>query len=217
MTSSKASFYLSVLRDTGFVARHVPISQRNTPDSRRGQYAITDPYLRFFYRFMSAYQSRLALGQYEELLEQLQAELPAFVSANTWQELCREWVLRAGGRDKLPVAMEEVGSEWAKNYTMDVVGVNQAKRAVVVGDCFWGPQPAGVLEIEELAKKTPPLVQEGDWTVYYAIFAAAGWTDEARERAESIITGRGRRKWQPTGVRLLDLAEVDKDLALWSV
>lgn len=47
LNSSKASFYLSVLRDTGFVVRDVPISQRNT-DSRRGRYIITDPYLRFF-------------------------------------------------------------------------------------------------------------------------------------------------------------------------
>jgi len=78
LTSSKASFYLSVLRDTGFVSRRVPVSQLGI-DSRRGRYFVTDPYLRFFYRFMSAYQSKLALGQNQQLLEMIEEELPEFM------------------------------------------------------------------------------------------------------------------------------------------
>ena len=56
-------------------------------DSRRGRYFVTDPYLRFFYRFMSAYQSKLALGQTQQLLDIIQDELPSFIDRNTWQEL----------------------------------------------------------------------------------------------------------------------------------
>jgi len=63
LASGKASFYLSVLRDTGFVTREVPVSHRNREDSRSGRYLVTDPYLRFFYRFISANQSRLIPGR----------------------------------------------------------------------------------------------------------------------------------------------------------
>lgn len=218
LNSSKASFYLSVLRDTGFVVREVPITQRGT-DSRRGRYFVTDPYLRFFYCFMSAYQSKLALGQMQQMLELIQDGLPDFIDKNTWQELCREWLLLASAQGKIPVPVEEVGSEWAKNYGIDVVGISDVDCSLVLGDTYWDEGPKGIEAIQELVKKTPAIVpKKGDrWSVYYVLFSAGGWTPEARERAERMVTASARRKrWRPVGIRLLDLEEVDADLVHWS-
>ena len=116
LDGSKASFYLSVLRDTGFVRRDVPISQRGQ-DSRRGRYVVTDPYLRFFYRFISAHQSKLALGQTRPVMQQLEESLAEFLERNTWLELCRDWTLLAGAHEALPVSVDDVGAEWAASYT----------------------------------------------------------------------------------------------------
>ena len=220
MASSKASFYLSVLRDTGFVTRAVPITQLGT-DSRRGRYFVTDPYLRFFYRFMSAYQSKLALGQMDEMLGLIQGALPVFIADNTWRELCMEWVLRASGNGEIPVPVEEVGSEWAKNYVVDVVGISTSATSLVLGDCYWTDMPLGITAIEELVQKTATIVPKNDqvWSIYYVLFSASGWTKEAREGAEqAIIEGQpGRRKrWQPMGIRLVDLNGLDADLIQWS-
>lgn len=220
MANSKVSFYLSVLRDTGFVTRDVPITQRGT-DSRRGRYFVTDPYLRFFYRFMSAYQSKLALGQMDEMLGLIQETLPAFIADNTWQEMCREWVLRASGNGEIPVPVEEVGSEWAKNYAIDVAGISESTTSLVLGDCFWTEEPLGIAAVEELVQKTATIVPKSEqmWSVYYVVFSARGWTKEAQRQAEkAIVEGQpGRRKrWQPVGVRLIDLEELDADLIRWS-
>jgi AAA+ ATPase superfamily predicted ATPase len=220
MANSKVSFYLSVLRDTGFVTRDVPITQRGI-DSRRGRYFVTDPYLRFFYRFMSAYQSKLALGQMDEMLGLIQETLPTFIADNTWQEMCREWVLRASGNGEIPVPVEEVGSEWAKNYAIDVAGISESATSLVLGDCFWTEEPLGVAAVEELVQKTATIVPKTDqvWSVYYVVFSAKGWTQEARQRAEEAIAegqpGR-RKRWQPVGIRLIDLEELDADLIRWS-
>ena len=89
LASNQLSFYLSKLRDAGFVKREVPISQINYKDSRSGRYFVTDPYLRFYYRFLAAYQSRLALGQQQQVTEAIGEALPDFIEANTWPELCR--------------------------------------------------------------------------------------------------------------------------------
>ncbi len=220
MSSGKASFYLSVLRDTGFVMRDVPITQRGT-DSRRGRYFVTDPYLRFFYRFMSAYQSKLALGQMDEMLELIQSALLGFIEKNTWQELCREWVLRASGRGGFPVAVEEVGSEWAKNYMVDVVGISKSTSSLVLGDCYWEDSPMDVAAIEELMQKTAAIVPKNNtiWSVYYIVFSASGWTAEAKKQAEQLLLESQvsrRKRWQTVGLRLVDLEELDADLMSWS-
>jgi uncharacterized protein len=219
LTSSKASFYLSVLRDTGFVARHVPVTQLGT-DSRRGRYFVTDPYLRFFYRFMSAYQSKLALGQTQQLLEIIQDELPAFINRNTWQELCREWLLLASAQGEIPVPVDDVGSEWAKNYTVDVAGISDQHRSLVLGDSYWQPDPLDLAAVEELVKNTSNIVpsRSDGWSVYFVLFSSGGWTEKARAEAGQLVaTISQRKRWRAAGIRLMDLEEVDENLVRWSI
>ena len=222
LDGSKASFYLSVLRDTGFVRRDVPISQRNQ-DSRRGRYVVTDPYLRFFYRFISAHQSKLALGQVGPVMQQIEETLSDFLERNTWLELCRTWTLLAGDRGALPVSVDEVGAEWASSYMIDVVGINETEQCLVLGDCYWREEPVGLEELEVLIKKTPHVIPKGDgeWRVHYALFSASGWSDEAHARADWLMktsaTTRGRQRWRPDGIHLVDLPTVDRDLTEWAV
>ncbi|WP_374686616.1 ATP-binding protein [Promineifilum sp.] len=222
LDSSKASFYLSVLRDTGFVRRDVPISQRGR-DSRRGRYVVTDPYLRFFYHFISAHQSKLALGQSGPVMQQLEESLPAFLERNTWLEMCRDWTLLAAGHGALPAAVDEVGAEWASSYEVDVVGIGEETQSLVLGDCYWRAEPLGLEAVEALVKKTAHLIpKQGDeWRVHYVLFSAAGWTEAAAARAEWLATtsatARGRQRWRPEGVRLVDLATVDRDLTEWAI
>jgi hypothetical protein len=81
--------------------------------------------------------------------------------------------------------------------------------------------PLDVTVIEELVQKTATIVPKNDrvWAVHYVVFSAGGWTEEAQMRAEQMITegqpGR-RKRWQPTGIRLVDLQELDADLIRWS-
>jgi hypothetical protein len=83
------SRYLAVLQDTGFVARFVPLTEMKI-NSRRGRYYIVDPFLRFYYHFVAAFQAKLALGEQEEIVQAVEDGLPQFIEENTWPELCRE-------------------------------------------------------------------------------------------------------------------------------
>lgn len=220
LSGGPASKYLSILRETGFVERRVPVTERSA-DSRRGRYFVTDPYLRFFYRFLAAYQSKLAMGQQEQMLETIERELPGFIQKNTWQELCREWLLRASATGELPVPVEDVGSEWKRSFTIDVVGISEQDRSLVLGCCLWNDEPADLEPLQELVRRTTSLIPSGeeDWSVYYVGFASGGWQDTAVAGAESIVyeekAARARRKWQAAGVRLVDLLQLDADLARW--
>ncbi len=219
--SSKVSFYLSVLRDTGFVVREVPVTQLGT-DSRRGRYRVTDPYLRFFYRYISANQSKLALGQFCPALTLIEESLPAFIEANTWRELCREWTLRASANGQIPVPLEEMGGEWSQSFEIGVAGISMAERSLVIGNCYWQDTPMGSDVISELAQNVNAILPKEDevWRVYVTMFSLSGWTENAQEQARNIVVAtanRGRRRWRSVGIRLLDLATVDADLAQWSV
>ncbi|MFW5943518.1 MAG: ATP-binding protein [Chloroflexota bacterium] len=222
LSMGHTSQYLSLLRDTSFVVRQTPVSD-NSPNSRRGRYYVTDPYLRFYYRFLAAYHSKLALGQHDQTLDLIGAGMPEYIRQYTWPELCREWLLRASDRGELPVTVDDAGAEWRRNFTLDVAGINQSERQLVLGACHWDEGPAGLELIEELAERSRSVVpkDEDGWTIYYLGFARDGWTEDAQERAADMLNAarpgsRASNRWRVAGVRLLSLEDVDEDLAQWT-
>lgn len=210
------SKYLSVLRETGFVLREVPITEDENL-SRRGRYYVTDPYLRFFYHFLSAYQAKLALGEQQELLNDIERNLPDFIETYTWKELCREWVLRASAHGELPVSVQDVGGAWARGHDLAVVGIDEEARHLVLGSCLWTGAPAGRHQVESLVAETEVLAPPGEnWRVFYLGFAAPGWSEEARQQAAAMAQAAAKgRSWRYAGLRLIDLAQIDADLGRW--
>lgn len=208
--------YLSLLVETGFVARRVPVTQ--PPASRLGRHFITDPFLRFYYRFLSRRQTQLALGVDEQSLAEIKRHLLDFIGTYTWEELCQEWLLRATGKARLPFLPDQVGSAWTRKAQVDVVGINSMEKTLILGECKWSPKTMDRDVVETLVRKTNEFVPtEGRWRVYYLGFARGGWNGEAISFANEL--GRARVEgdnWKAAGASLMDLSQVDQDLNEWS-
>lgn len=204
------SKYLSVLREADFVGRRVPVTADES--TRLGRYHILDPYLRFYYRFLSTRQTQLALGIQEQALEEIKDHLLDFIGTHTWEEICREWTLRAGARGVLPLP-DQVGSHWSKAAQVDVVGINSMEKVLILGECKWSPKEMGAEVMEALMAKTTDVVpRQGRWAVHYVGFARGGWAKDTRAR----LPGPSGANWETAGVLLKDLSDVDGDLAAWS-
>lgn len=220
LSSTTVGSYLSILRDTDFVNRIVPVTQREQK-SRLGKYVITDPYLRFYFRFLAAYQSKLAMGQQQVVLQSIEDNLPSFIEANTWREICQEWLLRASDHGELPVSIMAVGGEWKRKLEVDVAGIDEDNNCIVLGCALWQTEPADLKPVQELVQLTKSILpRKAAWRIYYLGFSASGWTKAALVKAKRTVQGernnRSREQWEIVGIRLLDLAEVDKDLTQWS-
>ena len=208
--------YLNVLTDTGFIARRVPVTQ--PPASRSGRHFITDPFLRFYYRFLARRQSQLALGVDEQALEEIKRHLLDFIGTYTWEELCQEWLLRATGKDRLPFLPDQVGGAWTRKAQVDVVGINSMEKTLILGECKWSPRTMDRSVLEDLIQKTAEFVpSEGRWRVYYLGFARGGWLSEAQGFAKTFSNAKFQgENWRAVGISLLDLPQVDQDLKDWS-
>lgn len=215
LAQSHISQYLSTLQEAGFVERRVPVTQAER--SRLGRYHIVDPYLRFYYRFLANRQTQLALGIQEQALEEIKRHLRDFIGTHTWEELCREWLLRASANSTLALLIDQVGSVWTRSAQVDVVGINSMTKVLVLGECKWGIEPMGRSVLTDLIAKTAEVVpSQGEWQVYYLGFARAGWSDSAQSLARELTTTQsGGKNWHIQGMKLLDLPQVDRDLAEW--
>jgi uncharacterized protein len=216
LAQGHVSMYLSTLQEAGFVIRRLPITAG--PSSRLGRYHITDPYLRFYYRFLASRQAQLAMGETELALAEIKRHLLDYIGTHTWEELCREWTLRAGVRGVIPVAADQVGSVWSREAQVDVAGINSMTKILIMGECKWQPRPVEWSVVQALVDKTAHFVPaHGRWQVYYLGFGREGWTTAAHQQAAQVPTVvPGGPNWQATGMRLLDLNQLDIDLHQWT-
>ena len=220
LAQSHISQYLSILQESGFVQRRVPVTQEER--SRLGRYHIVDPYLRFYYRFLANRQTQLELGIQEQALEEIKRHLRDFIGAHTWEELCREWLLRASANNTLPLLVDQVGSVWTRTAQVDVVGINTMEKILVLGECKWGVEPMGRRVLADLVDKTAEIVpsqsphSQVNWQVYYLGFARDGWSEPASAFAQELTATQPIGKnWRVMGMKLLDLPQVDRDLTAW--
>ncbi len=122
LAKQNASTYLGRLADLYFVERRAPVTlpPRRCGPSRQGRWHLRDPYLRFYFRFVSPNQRALELELMDAVWGDVRAQLRAFIGMTAFEELCREWVLIQARSRRLPFAglqgnpfvPEDVGSHW---------------------------------------------------------------------------------------------------------
>jgi len=201
------SSYLARLQELRLVERRLPVTvppaQRRR--ARQGRYHLSDPYFRFYFRFIAPQQDELSYRP-ERVLPVIHEGLRAFVGQTAFEELSRQWVAWQGRSGRLPFEPERVGSHWSRQVQIDVVALNWRQKAILLGECKWGVDTIGLDVIRDLIEKKSPQVlkdlpDSGEgWDVSYAFFARTGFTDAARAEA------RARSAW------LVDLATLDRDL-----
>jgi uncharacterized protein len=210
------SMYVKNLIQTGFVERRIPVTARGA--TRQGRHYISDPYLRFYYRFLSRRQAQLALGVQDQALAEIKKHLIDFIGTHTWEELSREWLLRASGKDVIPFLPDQIGSIWNKAAQIDVAGVNFMEKTLVLGECKWNRHRMGADVLKNLIAKTDKVLpREGHWQVYYLGFSRLGWKQSALDFVRDFSDqGIGGERWQAAGILLRNLSEVDQELADWT-
>lgn len=211
------SQYISNLVSTGYVVKKLPATAG--PSSRAGKHAITDPFLRFYYRFIHARMTQLEMGEIDQTLEELLKHMVDYIGTHTWEEICREWTIRASNRGQIPLYPDQVESDWGKDYQVDVVGINRMKKHLILGECKWVKERGKAAILQELIeiKTSKTVPSDGNWQVYFLGFSREGWNEHAIEYANHVAkTFPSGINWQTTGIRLLTLDEVDADLREWA-
>ncbi len=187
MSPNHVTKYLAVLRELGYVQRIVPATVRHPERSKKGRYVISDPYLRFYYRFLQPHLGEIEYGRIKQVVDYLETHLVDYIGAHTFEELCREWINIKVDLAEFPFLPERVGSFWSRRAQVDVVAVNWRTKDILLGECKWGKQTQGRKVVETLIQKTEEVVpQEGNWTVHYAYFTRTPLTLPAQERAAAV-------------------------------
>lgn len=182
--NASVSRYLATLAELRIVHRKLPAGAM--PSSRGGHWELSDPFLRFWFRFVFGFQAELETGlSPEDLWESAVKPAMSDHVAPVFEDLCRDWTRTTYGR-----TAQRFGSWWgnARNdlrrtgqrstEEIDIVGLSSG-RVTVIGECRWRNKAmdgAILKEIEDY--KLPALRQAGhkiDENLQILLFSRGGY------------------------------------------
>jgi AAA+ ATPase superfamily predicted ATPase len=194
MEGGTVSKYLATLESLRLVRRRLPFAA--SPTARGGHWALEDPFLRFWFRFVFPFQSDLEAGLApEDLYDTEVAPLLADHVAPVFEDACRAHTRATYGK-----VASRIGRWWGNarhdlrrtkaRFTeeIDIVGVAR-NRVTLVGEAKWTTDPLDVTILHDLAEyKRPALEQAGfkfasqPLTILYS---KAGYTNTLGEQADT--------------------------------
>lgn len=140
--SEEARPFLETLEEMGLVERRYPVTK---PSGKRVNYAIVDPFLRFWFRFVAPRESRLhtRADADRHLAETVLPQLDKFVSEDAFERICQGWLLEEVedaaqvGRWWGSIRKREEGKLRSRPYEVDAMAIDEHGKAVALGSCKW--------------------------------------------------------------------------------
>lgn len=191
MEPATVSHYLNVLVKLELLQREVPATERDPDRSRKSRYSVTDPYLRFYHRFLAPQLPFIVRGSYDSVWGTIERHWRSFVGTHTFEELCREWIYVAAETGRLPFLPQRVGAHWSSTEQIDVVAINWDEASALFGECKWKRDSAlNEGEVRKLIQRAEQIQlktrSDNPFKQYYIFFSRSGFTDPAREVAKSV-------------------------------
>lgn len=176
LTSSTISKYLSVLQGLGFIEREVPATEKMPHKSKRGLYRITDPFVRFWFRFVFPQHSMLELGRIDEVLPSIEKDFDLFVS-QTYEEICRREVALGLLDSADGWSWTRVGRWWSRQAEVDLVAMSRDGSAALFGEIKWSRRPVGTNILADLENAATGVPLTEVLNQKYVLFSRSGFTD----------------------------------------
>ncbi len=159
MDKGNISRYLETLKETGIVEHILPYGRL-----RGGIYEISDPFMRFWFRFVYPYRHELELGITDGIINRFKSRKMEFFGHN-FEFLIREFL--SMGYIKSLGAFGDVRRWWHKDVEIDLMGI-RGETAIFV-ECKWKEDVDCEKVMENLRKKAEKVGWDGE--AMYAVFA----------------------------------------------
>ncbi len=135
ISSANIQYYLKTLMELGYLGKSYPVTGKK-PSARSVKYVLTDPLLKFWFRFCFPNLSKIVTSTAAKGFDQLIApQLDAYYGSG-FEVLCREALPSLYEKEGIS-ASYEVGEYWDKAVQIDVVGARD-DQWTDVGECKWG-------------------------------------------------------------------------------
>jgi AAA+ ATPase superfamily predicted ATPase len=172
---------LDKLLSLGYIEREVSFTEIRNP--KKSMYRISDPFVRFYFSFVTPNRSMIETGRIDSVISQIQKQFRTYVSY-MWERTCRQAVasMKFNG-----IAFKPACKWWESSKRpagLDILAESLDGNYMLVGNCIWAEKVYGTKnlfkELEEQAERLPFLKNR---TVIPALFVR-----ETDKRENNVYT-----------------------------
>lgn len=172
--STQVNRYLDILVTLEILEREVPVTE-SVSNSRKGLYRFKSNFFRAWFRFVHPNAAECEWGQSEWLFSsKIFPELDHFLS-RTYEDICRDWLIRQSHAGQLDFRPERVGRWWDRQDEIDILAYNNTH--ALVCECKWTSKPVGPATLEKLRSKWSKLQQFQHLQPRFYLFSKSGFVD----------------------------------------
>lgn len=189
VASGVISNYLRNLISLGIIAKKVPVTEQDNPQTKRTLYYIKDGMFRFWYTFVSKNISLIEMGYTKPVIEQIEQGFSDFLGPS-FEELSQEYLWQhMMDKQIVPEYFRLLGYWWGtdqrirQKVEMDIVGISVDNLAGFFGECKWKNEPISRSVLETLINRSGLFNYPKK---YYYLFSKNGFTDSCKELAKKI-------------------------------
>jgi AAA+ ATPase superfamily predicted ATPase len=154
-------------------------------------WSVSDPFFRFWFRYVYPNRSRLQRGRVQEVCDAILADIDNHMGM-VFEQVCRDWAGRHSADPHLAGA-EDIGAYWTRTHDVEVDLVARKRKSIVaVGSCKWSTR-ADTHDLDRLIELRGRIRGAGSAALY--IFA--------RDFHESLV-----ERAEHAGVRLVSAEEL---------
>lgn len=179
LDKSMVSKYMDVMMSLELISPEMPFG--TSEKFKRRLYRVTDPYLKFWLRYVQPNRSEIEILRSYDVLERVKKDFGTF-SGEQFEQLMRELVVDGIIGRPFNSASRWWGRNKAKSpgkdmEEIDVVAYSEDRDELLFGECKWSSRRTNVDVLSDLKEKSKAVIkQHPNSRIVYAIFSKSGFS-----------------------------------------
>lgn len=191
INTSILSYTIKSLMTIGVISKRTPMLEKES--SRKTSYEITDGLYRFWYRFIPSARASIEMNKGEVFYNNYVKDKLHDFMGNVFEDMCRYYTLSQGLEGKLNCIVTNVGNWWGPDHEhkptdIDVVGIDNASRKAILGECKFKNEAIDK-EVYEALMDRRGLIDKRYTEVQYLFFSLSGFSKWIKDNADRSIVG----------------------------
>ncbi len=184
LESSDITPYIKTLIELGFVEKETPITEKNPEKSRKGLYFVSDPFIRYWFRYVNPYRGELELDNTQIVLDEMEKDFTSKYVAFAYEKVCGDIFAHLCQNGDIPFTPSRIGSFWQNDIgtdtQIDVCAVDTSHKIVFFGECKYHKNPVDAdvyFALAEKVKNNSEIKKTySGYTFIYGVFSKSGFT-----------------------------------------
>ncbi|MGP6207700.1 ATP-binding protein [Cuniculiplasma sp. SKW3] len=190
LDKSMVSKYIDVLLSLDLIVSEKPFGA--SEKFKRRLYWISDPYLKFWFRYVLTHKSEIESSHSNAVLKIIKDDFPIF-AGEQFENLMKELIIEG----ILGVPFNTVSRWWGRNREgkkgrdmdeIDIVAYSETRNELIFAECKWTKTPVSMEVVDALIRKSETLKLQFPGKKYrYAVFSKSGFTGVKSDLMRDVI------------------------------